>query len=77
MSKKIPSGFNTIFWDVDPNALDIERHRVFIAERIFEYGDEQAINWLLKNFPRFLLRKIVRQSRRLSAKTRNFWKIKL
>lgn len=63
------------FWDTDVEALDIRRHRRYIIERILELGDEQAVGWMKKNFSADDIRERVRNSRRLSARSRNFWQL--
>lgn len=66
-----------IFWDVDASMLDIKRHRVFIIERALEHGNEKVIRWLFKMFSQKEIAAVVKSSRRLSPKSRNFWCLKL
>jgi len=66
----VPRG---LFWDVDPDALDEERHRTFIIERILMFGRPPEIRWLLDRYPSDDLRAVIRHSRRLDRKTGNFW----
>ncbi|MDR2562826.1 MAG: hypothetical protein LBC98_02660 [Prevotellaceae bacterium] len=41
--KKIPELDRCIFWDVDFNYLDYDRHARFIIERVFDRGDVNDI----------------------------------
>ncbi len=65
------------FWDIDTALLDPVKDRQFIIERVLEYGDEKIAHWLLKSFPRASIVSAVKNSRRLSPKSRNLWGIKL
>jgi succinate dehydrogenase flavin-adding protein (antitoxin of CptAB toxin-antitoxin module) len=63
------------FWDTDFNKLDIEKNKKYILERILEMGDEKAVKWMLNNFSKGDLLKVVKTSRQLSPKSRNFWNL--
>jgi hypothetical protein len=65
------------FWDVDPNLLDVERHKAYIIERILELGDEAAVRWLFATYSRPDIVSVLRGSRGLSAKSRGFWTLVL
>lgn len=71
--KNVEASVKNIFWDVNVTDLDLERHRAFIIERVLEHGDEKAVRWLFKNFPRKAIISVTEKSRRLSPKSRNFW----
>lgn len=73
----LPQAAKKVFWDVETGFLDMLRHKTFVIERILEYGDEKATQWLLKKFSRKAILTVLEQSRRLSPKSRNFWNIKL
>ena len=65
------------FWDVDPRLLDITQHEHSIIERLLERGDLESIRWLLKTYDRSRIANVVRVSRSLSRKSRNFWELYL
>jgi len=71
--KKPPKFLKKYFWDIDFEALDYENYSRYTIERIFEYGDKQAINWMLKNFSRSQIICALQKSRGLSGKSANFW----
>jgi len=65
------------FWDVEPQSLDLERHKTYIIERLLELGDEAAVRWLFATYPKDDIRAVLRASRSLTSKSRNFWWIRL
>lgn len=72
---KLPDFLSQYFWDVDFSALDSEHDRNFIMERILEKGDEKSVKWLQKTYQEQELASIVRNSRRLSQKSRSYWEL--
>lgn len=73
--KKLPSQFHKYFWDIDARKLDIYKRRQYIAERLLEYGDRKALSWLTKNYKTQLVKDVVKNSRRLSLKSANFYSL--
>ena len=73
--KSIPSQLFKFFWDVDPRKLNVRRHRRFIIERLLDLGDLEAFWWAQKQYPTALLIEVSLTSRRLSLRSRQFWKI--
>jgi hypothetical protein len=65
------------FWDVDPAGLDPARHKAYIIERLLEFGDEKAAQWLFEHYTRDDVAAILESSRSLSLKSRNFWRLRL
>ena len=64
-----------LFWDTDPDTLDMEQHRVYIIERVLEHGREEDARWLFRQYSRSAIAEIVNTSRRLSQKSKNYWGI--
>jgi len=73
----MPDELRRFFWDVAFEELTIEKHSRLIAERILNYGDMNAIKWLLTWAEQDFIKTIVDNSRNLNAKSKNFWKIML
>lgn len=73
----LPTRFRKYFWDVVFEDLSWEKNPLFISERILNYGNEQDIRWLLDNINKALLKSVIKNSRNLNAKTRNYWQIML
>ena len=63
------------FWDVNFKNLDVKAHKKYILERILEMGDEQAVKWMEKNFSKEDTLEVLKKSRQISPKSRNFWNL--
>lgn len=72
ISKKIGQKY---FWDVDFENLDYKKSAPFIIERILEYGDQEAANWMLKNYNRDDIFNTLNSSRRISSRSRTYWNL--
>ena len=74
---KLPEFLQRYFWDVKFDELSFDKHPTFIAERILNYGDPDAIRWLLSITDNQFIKTLVENSRNLNAKTRNYWQLML
>jgi len=74
---KPPQSLKRYFWDVDFEKLDILKQRPFIATRIFESGDVDAVRWLFQYVPRRELEDTLSRSRGISPKSAHFWSLLL
>jgi hypothetical protein len=63
-----------LFWDVDVEALSIEREWFFIIERVLEFGDIQDLECLLLTFSKDQIQSVIKHSRILSPRTLSFCK---
>jgi hypothetical protein len=77
MENGIPNNFKSYFWDCDFTELTLDKYAFFITERILNFGNMESIHWLLENVDEETLRNVVKKSRNLDKKTKNFWEIKL
>lgn len=73
----LPAELHNLFWDTRPEELDVKQHATFILERILEFGNAQAVDWALRTYPLTEIEHVVRNSRRISRKTANYWAIRL
>ena len=71
----LPEELRPFFWDVDFSQLTIENSSYFIISRIMEHGDEGAVRFLLSSFSREDLIQVLRRSRSISERSRNFWRV--
>jgi len=71
----LPKYLRPFFWDVDFKRLNIEKSSYFIINRLMEHGDEGAISFLLNAFSRKEIIHVLKNSRSLSRRSREFWKI--
>jgi hypothetical protein len=69
----LPQDFQRYFWDVSFEELTLEKYPRYIAERILNYGDLNAVRWLLSRIDKKFLRNIIDNSRNLNPKTKNYW----
>ena len=69
----LPKEFKKYFWDVDFEKLTFKKNANFILGRLMNYGNQTVLKWLLR-FPPKVIMKVVRESRELDAKTRNYWR---
>ncbi len=65
--------FENLFWDVDLQGLDSEKHAQYIIERVLEKGTRQAVKALLQQYSPQTIIKVIKQSRRISRRTARFW----
>ncbi|MDP3772578.1 MAG: hypothetical protein Q8Q94_04395 [bacterium] len=66
-----------LLWDIAEDDLDETRHSTTIIERVLEYGNEVQVAWLFKRYSRSAIITVVKKSRRLSKKSKNYWYLKL
>lgn len=76
MKVKIPSKIKSLLWDVDISSIDLEKHYKYVIERIIEYGDVAEVKWMQKTFSKDQIIEILKTSKRISAKSGNFFAIK-
>lgn len=76
-TNKLPGQFKKYFWDCDFENLNLKQYSFFIIERVLNYGNIESIRWLLLNVDEEALLEVVRKSRNIDKKTRNYWKIML
>lgn len=62
-----------LFWDVDPDTIDPQKHAVFIIERILELGDIPEVKWVTRYYPARLIKSTLRSSRVISDKSKALW----
>lgn len=73
--EELPKFLNKYFWDVDFERLNLQRHRVYILKRILEYGDEETVAWMWKNFKKSEIKDALANFRGYSQKSANFWAV--
>jgi len=73
--RTLPLFLKKYFWDIDFSDLDVKKKSFFIIQRILEYGDQKAVEWMRKNFNDREIRKVIFNSKNLSQKSANFWQL--
>lgn len=74
---KLVISLKPIFWETDLDKIDIQQNKVYIIERVLEFGDKSAVNWLLATYSLSDIKKALEESQSISKKSRNFWEIVL
>ena len=71
----IPDHLHPFFWDIDLADFDPLSHPEYTIARILEYGDDKAVIWLRETFSEREIAKVIRNERRLTPKSANFWAV--
>lgn len=72
----IPESYKIYFWDADWDELNRhpDRYKKYIITRLADKGDIEQVRWLFSRFGIKPVADMAAGSRRVSAKSRNFWK---
>ncbi len=73
----LPIKFRTLFWDVNFDELEWEKHKKYIAERILNFGDWDDVLWLKDRMSEKELIALVNSSREINRKTKNYWNTRI
>ncbi len=73
--KTFPQFLKPHFWDVDCTRLDCSKHARFIIDRLLECGDETALAWLMRQYPRSRIVQTLKKSRQLTPPSAGFWSL--
>lgn len=69
----IPDYLHALFWDVNLDSFNPVSHPEYTIARVLELGDEEAVRWMEETFSREQIAAVLRNDRRLSRKSANFW----
>ena len=69
----LPTKLEPYFWDTPLKNISLLINANFVIERILEYGDREAFLWLKRKFTEQKIIEVLKTSRRLSAKTGNYF----
>ncbi len=72
---KIQETLKPFFWETDLEKVDIQLHKTYVIERILELGDKPAVEWLFSTYTLSEIKEILKKSRKISPKSRNYWDI--
>jgi len=73
--KKIPDKFFSLFWDAETSSIGIKKNARYIIERVLEMGSMDAVQWIQRTYPTRLIIEVCESSRKISQKSKNFWRI--
>jgi hypothetical protein len=71
-----PDTLSWLFWDVDVERLDVERHADYILGRVLERGRLSDVHWALEAYGSERILQFLREAANpeLSARTIAFWR---
>jgi hypothetical protein len=71
----VPDAVRRLLWDVELAAIDVQRDRDFIAERVMARGGWEAMQWLRRTYPTTFLASVVSgpAGKRLPPRERAYW----
>ena len=72
-SSVIPVRLHALFWDTGLEKIHIKRNARYIIERLLEFGDMYALEWLQRVYPARTIIDVIFLSRNITEKSRNFW----
>ena len=70
--KKTQTIKNELFWDTNPQNIDLIKHKSFIIERVLNYGTLNNLRELIKIYGIHKIKSEVYQLKNLSNKSLNF-----
>jgi len=73
--QQVPQRFRPLFWDTTLAHIDLKNHAPYVIERVLDLGDFPALLWLQRVYPTRLITQTLEISRKLSEKSKNFWRI--
>ena len=73
--KRLPRQFYPLFWDTAPERINIRKNARYIVERVLELGNLEAFRWIQKLYPTKFIEETLGTSRKVSEKSKIFWKI--
>jgi hypothetical protein len=69
----IPERMRYLFWDTSLSKVHIKTNTRYIIERVLEFGDIYALEWLQRVYPARTIADVIFLSRIITEKSRNFW----
>jgi hypothetical protein len=71
----VPERFRSLFWDTSLSKIHIKTNARYIIERILEFGNMDAVEWLQKVYSFQTIIDVLNMSRIITDKSRSFWLI--
>ncbi len=71
----LPDELHPLSWDVNCDTFDPLAYPEYTIGRILELGDEAAVAWMQRNFPRDHIVAVLCADRRLSPRSANYWSL--
>ncbi|MDD3292646.1 MAG: hypothetical protein PHI45_01710 [Candidatus Pacebacteria bacterium] len=65
----------SLFWDVDPKLIDINKNANYVIERILDFGNDEEVKWVWKNYDKLTIKRALESSRSLRKESKNLWNL--
>jgi hypothetical protein len=73
---ELPAAVTSLFWEIDPESLDLSEHRDYVLERVLGRGGWEAMRWARKTFSRDeLVGLLTTKGSRLPPRERAYWSV--
>ena len=73
----MPVFLEKYFWDVDFKKIDFQQRKSYVLKRVLEFGDNQAVQWMWRNFKKEEIKEVLLHGRGFTKKSANFWALML
>jgi hypothetical protein len=67
----------SLFWDTNPDNIDLNRNAKYVIERIMDFGRDDEVRWLWNFYDKSLMKKVVSSSRALRPQSKALWTLLL
>lgn len=68
-------GFRYLFWDAEPERIDLKKNARYVIERVLEMGSFAEFQWIQRLYPTRLIIETLEISRKITPRSRNFWTV--
>lgn len=76
MAASLPPDVARLFWDTEPERVDLRDHRDYVMERVMSRGGWVAMRWLRDTYATEELADfLVRKGARLAPRERAYWSL--
>ena len=63
----------SLFWDVNPEHIDLQKNAEYVIERIIDFGRDDEVRWLWNFYDKKLIKKVVSTSRSMDPRSKALW----
>lgn len=65
-----------LFWDTNPEKIDVKKNARYIIERVLEFGQPDEVGWVFKHYSRRTIKKVMKLTRvQLSGRSKALWSL--
>ncbi len=75
-STHVPSELRLLFWDTDIATWDPHEYSAYAIERVLEWGDIDAVNWMRDAFTADQIVSVITRAHHLTRRSANYWALR-